>query len=336
MPSDVSCHDWVTVVSTNINQMLPPPLPGGVWAYVPALHRLCPQLEEVRLDGTPSRLWARKCSFVSTGFSNQEAHLNLGTSCLVWKIRICQKEHGRKEPRLLTTQTCRLKARAVITDYYCTAKKDTISKLGVVIHTWNPSTQKFRLKDLEFQAKNKGLHSENGRKEVGDKGGEREIWDYKAIMTAKFQGRYVSFLFLCLTWDCWMIYKHYINSHAKLQDHICLIPIPTYESGHSRPKTTMLLDFSVSRHHGSSSSAGPSMTQAPPSAVGSHQNRGQCPTAPKSGKSLQSEDRIPLFQHNHLGISWFLLSSESCLEQAGYLQLGDNSACHFPSRSQEK
>lgn len=56
----------------------------------------------------------------------------------------------------------------------------------------------------------------------------------KAYLHFFSQGQYVSFLFLCLTWGGWMIYKHYINSHVKLQDHICLILIgqnPTYESG---------------------------------------------------------------------------------------------------------
>lgn len=83
MLSDVSCHGRVIPVSTNINQMLPPPYPEGVCASVLALHRVWPQMEELGLDGTPSCLTLKKCWFVSTGFSNQEAHRDLGTSSLM-------------------------------------------------------------------------------------------------------------------------------------------------------------------------------------------------------------------------------------------------------------
>lgn len=63
------------------------------------------------------------------------------------------------------------------------------------------------------------------------------------------------------------------------------------------------------------------MTQAP-SAFGSHENRGQHPAAPKSGKSFQSENRTPLFQHSHLGFPGSCSIGKPALNRHGIFNSG--------------
>lgn len=78
---------------------------------------------------------------------------------------------------------------------------------------------------------------------------------------------------------CWVIYKHYINSHAKLQEPDSNWPkynrwVWTFKT-ETATVACLTLPLAGMGSLASSRSAGPSTAQAPRFALNSHQNRGQ-------------------------------------------------------------
>lgn len=128
----------------------------------------------------------------------------------------------------------------------------------------------------------------------------------------KFEGQYVSFIIIIIIiivfdWK-WLnefifIYKHYINSHAKTQDHICLISIGqkrTCKSGHLRSKPKCCLTFLIADIIAILCESAVSLTSQPPVCHESIPKQGANALWHQNlASNFIHEDRLPRHQGCH-------------------------------------